>query len=582
MKSFFKSVLATMVGILLLWTLLFFTFLFVGIASLSSTSTTTVSPNSLLEINLNGAIVERVMDNPFDKMFDNSNSQTIGLNQILTAIESAKTDDNIKGISLYINNIFAPYATIEELRNALIDFRTSGKFVYAYSEMMPQKSYYLATAGDSVFLHPQGSIIFSGLSAEVLFFKQLLQKLEIEPQIIRHGEFKSAIEPFVLDKMSSANREQMQTYINSTWERVCADIAKSRKITIDKINATADSLTLFYNTPMAVTENFIDGLYYSDEYELLLKKKLKVEKSKDVKKISLSDYSKSLKAKKSSSNQIAVIYATGDIMDKEGDYQTIGYNIAKEISKARQNKTIKAIVLRVNSGGGSALMSDIIWREVMLCKNQKSIVVSMGDYAASGGYYISCAADYIVAQPTTLTGSIGVFGVIPNIEKFLSNKLGITTDNVKTNMHADALSLTRPMSDYEKLVIQKSVENVYDVFLQHVSQGRNMTVKEVDAIAQGRVWTGADAMKIGLVDTLGGLDLAIRIAAERAKIENYTLVEKPFIKNFFEEFTTTLLESKIAKNMQKTQQFYQYYDYFESLSRLNGIQARIPFIITMQ
>lgn len=582
MKSFFKSVLATMVGILLLWTLLFFTFLFVGIASLSSTSTTTVSPNSLLELNLNGAIVERVMDNPFDKMFDNSNSQTIGLNQILTAIESAKTDDNIKGISLYINNIFAPYATIEELRNALIDFRTSGKFVYAYSEMMPQKSYYLATAGDSVFLHPQGSIIFSGLSAEVLFFKQLLQKLEIEPQIIRHGEFKSAIEPFVLDKMSSANREQMQTYINSTWERVCADIAKSRKITIDKINATADSLTLFYNTPMAVTENFIDGLYYSDEYELLLKKKLKVEKSKDVKKISLSDYSKSLKAKKSSSNQIAVIYATGDIMDKEGDYQTIGYNIAKEISKARQNKTIKAIVLRVNSGGGSALMSDIIWREVMLCKNQKPIVVSMGDYAASGGYYISCAADYIVAQPITLTGSIGVFGVIPNIEKFLSNKLGITTDNVKTNMHADALSLTRPMSDYEKLVIQKSVENVYDVFLQHVSQGRNMTVKEVDAIAQGRVWTGADAMKIGLVDTLGGLDLAIRIAAERAKIENYTLVEKPFIKNFFEEFTTTLLESKIAKNMQKTQQFYQYYDYFESLSRLNGIQARIPFIITMQ
>ncbi len=579
MKNFFKAVLATMLGVLLLWTLLFFTILFIGISSLSSTSKVTIKPNSILELNLNSTIVERVMDNPFDKIFNKSNNQIIGLNYILAAIKDAKTNDNIKGISLSLNNIIAPYATIEELRNALIDFRTSGKFIYTYSETMSQKSYYLATVSDSIFLHPQGTIIFNGLSAEILFFKQLLQKLEIESQIIRHGEFKSAIEPFVLDKMSNANKEQMQTVIRSTWTSICSNIAKNRKINIEKINAIADSLTLFYNTPLAVTENFIDKLSYKDEYESLLKEKLNTKK---LKKISLSDYTKSLKLKQTSSNQIAIIYAVGDIIDEEGSYQTIGYNIAEEISKARQNKTIKAIVLRVNSGGGSALMSDIIWREVALCKNQKPIIVSMGDYAASGGYYIACAADYIVAQPTTLTGSIGVFGIIPNIEKFLSNKLGITTDNVKTNAHSDAPSLTRTMTPYEKLTIQKSVENVYDVFLHHVSEGRNMTIKKVDAIAQGRVWTGTDALNIGLIDTLGGLDLAVSIAAKKAKIENYTIVERPFIKSFLEEFSTALLESKISINKMKSTQLYPYYTYVETLSHLNGIQARIPFIITMQ
>ena len=572
-----------MVGIIFLWILTFFTVLIIGIASLSS-SPTTVKSNSVLELNLNGAIQERTMDNPFEKFMDKTNEQTMGLNRILTAIKNAETDNNIKGISLYVNNINASYASIEELRNALIHFKKSGKFIYTYAESMSQNAYYLATASDSIFVHPEGSIILNGLSAEVIFIHQLLDKLEIEPQIVRHGEFKSAVEIFILDKMSNANKEQMQEFVTSTWEHICSNISNSRNISNEKINRIADSLLLLFDTKLAVNEHFIDGLKYKDEYESLLKKKLQVEETRNFNKISLFEYLKTLKPQKSSPNQIAVIYAAGDIIEKEGDYENIGYGIAEEIKDARQDKAVKAIVLRVNSGGGSALMSDVIWREVTLTKKVKPIIVSMGDFAASGGYYISCAADYIVAQPTTITGSIGVFGVIPNIQNFLSHKLGITTDIVKTNIHSDAISITRPMSNYEKIVLQKSIEKVYNTFLQHVSDGRNMSVAEVDSIAQGRIWTGIDAMKIGLVDTLGGLDLAIQIAAKKAAVKNYTLSERPIIKDFFEEFASSLMETKLSKKMNtmKNEKIYQYYTYIETLNHINGIQARIPFLINIQ
>ncbi|MBP7102462.1 MAG: signal peptide peptidase SppA [Bacteroidales bacterium] len=583
MKNFFKAVLATMVGLILLWTLLFFTILTIGIASFS-TSQPIVKSNSILELNLNGIIKERIIDNPFDQLYGNNAITTIGLNHILSAIKHAENDNNIKGISLYVCDLQSSYASIEEIRNALIDFRKTGKFVYCYSEKMSQKAYYLATASDSIFIHPQGSIELKGIGAEVLFFSKLLDKLNIEAQIIRHGEYKSAIEPFILDKMSAANREQMEVYVHSTWKNICLDICNSRNIDVEKINSIADNLSFLYDIPLSLQEKFIDGLAYQDEYESLLKQKLQVEKSREINKISFSDYLKTIKAQRSTPNQIAVIYAIGNIIDDKGDYENIGQEIAQEISKARQEKDVKAVVLRVNSGGGSALMSDIIWREVLLTKKEKPIVVSMGDYAASGGYYISCAASYIVAQPSTLTGSIGVFGVIPNINKFLSTKLGITTDQVMTNTYSDAISITRPMKKHEKEILQKSIENIYTTFINHVAEGRNLSLEEVDNIAQGRVWTGIDAMKIGLVDTLGGLDLAIKIAAKKANLKNYSISEKPIIKDFFEQFTSSLLESKVSQkiNILKTKNVYQYFDYMETLTQLEGVQARIPFIINIE
>jgi protease-4 len=584
MKSFFKAVLATIVGILFLWILLFITFLSIGIASLTS-SHTPIKSNSVLSLDLNGIINERAPDNPFENFYGNTSPKVLGLNTLLSLIKKAEKDNNIKGISLYANYIQTDYASLDELRQALLHFRKTGKFVYSYSDNMSQNVYYLATACDSIFIHPQGNVEFKGLMAEVIFFNKLLKKLDIDAQIIRHGEFKSAVEPFIMDKMSKANREQMQMYVESTWNNICQGINESRKIEIETINRIADSILFLYNTPLALHENFIDVIAYRDEYEAFLKKKLQIDASRDYNSVSIKDYKKSiLKEQTSPHNKIAVIYANGNIIDGQGDYENIGFEIADEIKKAREEKSIKAVVIRINSGGGSALMSDIIWREVDLTKKVKPIVVSMGNYAASGGYYIACAADFIVAQPSTLTGSIGAFGIIPNIEKFLSNKIGITTDHVKTNQHADIISITHPMDNYQKEVLQKGIENVYMTFVQHVAEGRDMSVEEVDSIAQGRIWTGTDAYKIGLVDTLGGLDLAIRIAAKKANMKNYSVVEKPVLKEFFEQLTESLMETSISKklNFLKINNVYPYYECWEQINKFNGIQTRLPFILTIK
>lgn len=584
MKSFFKAVLATIVGILFLWILLFITFLSIGIASLTSTHTP-IKSNSVLVLNLNGIINERAPDNPFENFYGNTNPKVLGLNTLLSIIKKAEKDNNIKGISLYANYIETDYASLDELRQSLLHFRKTGKFVYSYSDNMSQNVYYLATACDSIFIHPQGNVEFKGLMAEVLFFNKLLKKLDIDAQIIRHGEFKSAVEPFIMDKMSKANREQMQMYVESTWNNICQGINESRGIEIETINRIADSILFLYNTPLALDENFIDVIAYRDEYEAFLKKKLHIDASRDYNSVSIKDYKKSiLKEQTSPHNKITVIYANGNIIDGQGDYENIGFEIADEIKKAREEKSIKAVVIRINSGGGSALMSDIIWREVDLTKKVKPVVVSMGNYAASGGYYIACAADFIVAQPSTLTGSIGAFGIIPNIEKFLSNKIGITTDYVKTNQHADVISITHPMDNYQKVVLQKGIENVYMTFVQHVAEGRDMSVEEVDSIAQGRIWTGADAYKIGLVDTLGGLDLAIRMAAKKANLKNYSIVEKPILKEFFEQLTESLMETSISNklNFLKINKVYPYYECWEQINQLNGIQTRLPFILTIK
>jgi protease-4 len=529
MKTFFKMLLATIVGTMLSLVLIVFFFMIVGIAALSKDSVPVIASKSVLVLELNCPIEERVQDNPFEKYSSAfSTGGSLGLNTLLDNIAKAKADGNIAGIYLDISNVSAPLATLSEIRKALADFKESGKFVYCYSESLSQGSYYLASVATKIYLNPQGMIDMRGLSAQTLFFKGLLDKMDIEMQVIRHGTFKSAVEPFILDKMSEANRLQVETFLGSMWKSVVADISKSRSIDAQTINNVCDSLAFVSDRKLAEELGFVDGLIYKDEFESFVRTQLKLDTAATINWVSLKDYKKIPVVEKKSKDEIAVIYAVGNIVDGKGEgINQIGTSTAEELAKARKNKNVKAIVFRVNSGGGSALASDLIWREVVLAQKEKPVVVSMGDYAASGGYYISCAADYIVAQSATITGSIGVFGVVPNMQKMLEKKMGITVDRVNTNASSDFFSALRPLSNYEIVQLQKMVNETYSIFTQRVADGRKLRLSFVDSIGQGRVWSGADALDLGLVDTLGGLDVAIAKAARLAKIEKYSTVEYP-------------------------------------------------------
>jgi protease-4 len=577
--------LATILGLILTPIVAGFIFIIVGIAALSGDNTPKIVPQSVLELELKGAIVERSVDNPFEKyafpmMY---NDRTLGLNTLAAAIKHAKEDDNIEGICLNISNFAASFAVLEELRNCLLDFKASGKFVYAYSEGLSKKAYYLATASDKVFLHPQGMLEFQGLSSEVMFYKGLLDKIDLDVQIIRHGTYKSAVEPFMLDKMSEASKEQVQTYLNSMWDHIVGNISKSRSIDVKKIHTACDSLLLIGDNEYAVKNGFIDSLLYRDQYEAFLCSQMGINQKNAVNRVSLKDYKKTIPSSGYKKDNIAVIYAVGSILDDEGDprQETIGYSTAEELAKARKDENVKAIVFRINSGGGSALTSETIWREVDLARKEKPVVISMSDYAASGGYYIACAGSYIVAQPTTITGSIGVFSVIPNFEKLLANKLGITIDRVTTNPYADLISVTRKMTAYERNVLQKNVENFYATFIQRVADGRNLSTTFVDSIGQGRVWSGVDALRLNLVDTLGGLDVAVAKAAELANITNYSISEYPVLKEFFQEFVETFLDNSVSSKLQKSNlyQTYTYFNFVETALEIKGVQARIPYKI---
>lgn len=563
------------------------------VSSASNEEKVVVKSNSILEINLERPIQDNPSNNPLENFnFSSFEDETpLSLRSIIGNIQKAKNDSKIKGIYLNIPSLQANLASTEELRKALVDFKESGKFIVSYSESYGQLDYYLCSVADEMYLNPAGDLTFKGLSSQLLFFKDALDRLDIEMQVIRHGKFKSAIEPFIRNDMSAENREQISTLINSIWNNMQNNIAKSRGLSLAELNNIADKL-LIRTAEDGVEYGLVDALKYQDEVQQILMEKIDVKAEDDLNLMALGKYKKVkiLKGKNAdttlntpyeyykASDKIAIIYAEGEIVSGESKDGSMGSNtIAKAIKKAREDKKIKAIVMRVNSPGGSALASDVMWREVNLAKAEKPFIVSMGDVAASGGYYISCAADKIFAENSTITGSIGVFGLIPNISGFLEKKMGVHVDHVNSNTYSDATTLLRPMSDYERDAVQEMVEDIYSDFTEKVATGRGMTQAAVDSIGQGRVWTGGTALQIGLVDQIGGLEEAIIEAAKMAEVEQYRISnfpeeEDPF-KKMLENFGGSV-KAEIFSHPFKPAE--RYYHSIESTLQSRGLYMRLP------
>lgn len=584
-RKFWRVVFGSMLGFffsMILVSILYMVMLISMIGTLASASkeTTTIKNNSVLQLNLNQSVAERVIETPFDK-FNTYNAQ-IGLNDILACIKNAATDPKIKGIYLNSATVGASPASVKEIHDALVEFKKYGKFIYAYSDVLAQNGYYLASVADKIILNPAGSLDFKGYAFQVMFYKGLIDKLDVDVQILRHGQFKSAVEPYMLDKMSEANREQLTVLSNSLWKVFVDDISAARKIPADSLNAIAENL-LCATPEDALRLKMVDQLGYPGDMEKLLKSKLNVGEDDDINFVSISKYKKSITENTKAAAKIAVVYAVGEISDGKGDNSRGIYSesFIKEFKKAYKDNDVKAIVLRINSPGGSALASENIWREIENAKKAGKIVVtSMGDYAASGGYYIACNSNYIIAQPNTLTGSIGVFGMIPSFQNLLKNKLGITVDVVKTNQHADYGTGLRPLDGTEMATIQNSIEQIYSTFTKRVADGRKMTVAQVDSIGQGRVWAGVDALNLGLVDKLGNIDDAIAKAAELAKISNYSIVYYPKQKDWFTLFFSNDDELEAALKT-KLGSLYFTYEGIDHVLNQKGIQARIPMEITI-
>jgi len=584
MKDFFKYLLATVVGILITSLLTFFVFLgVIGTIMSKSDKPIDVKDNSLLVLKLNKEIADRGSNNPmanFDFMAMKPVT-TVGLNDILKAIKNAADDPKIKGIYIENENIPAGAATLEEIRNALIKFKESGKFIISYGNVYSQKSYYLASVADKVMLNPEGAIDWVGLRSEIMFFKNALEKLGVEAQIIRHGKFKSAVEPFMSEKMSPENREQTITYLGSIWNHWVDGIAQERGLEVKDLNLWADNLDI-RNAKTALEHNMIDSLVYKDEVIDMLKELTDTKPKKDINSISIEQYAKVPAPRKQKGlvkEKIAVVYASGEIsMGEKTEGGIGGEGFAKAIREARRDSSVKAIVLRVNSPGGSALASELIWREMSLAREVKPVIVSMGDVAASGGYYIAAPADVIIANPTTITGSIGVFGMIPNVQQAMNKKLGINIDVVKTNRSSDLGTLFRPLTAEERAVIQLGIEDVYTTFVGHVANGRDLTVEQVDEIGQGRVWSGINALDIKLIDEFGGLDRAIEVAAERAELEEYRITELPKQEDPFQALLNELTGSAKMKMFEKEFGFaYKQYSRIQSIIDNKGVQARLPY-----
>ena len=585
MKQFFKFMFASALGLVLGIFLLFAILGGIG-ASMGDKQSVTVKDKSVLHIKLNYEIKERGVNCPFGN-FDPAtfkSKPSVGLNDILASLKNAAKDDKIKGIYFDMQSVPAGMATVEEIRNALIEFKESGKWIVSYSEIYSQKAYYLASVSDELWLNPQGMVEWKGLGSQMMFLKGMFEKLEVEPQIIRYGKFKSAVEPLILDKMSEANRMQTMTYMSDLWNKMLRGISEVRGKTVGELDGFAQNATI-QNGKDALENGLVDELLYKDEVTARLKAKLEIEKEDEkINFIGLAKYKDAPKAKGddeevTKKEKIAVVYAVGSIEGGQGDDETIGSEkISAEIRKARLDDKIKAIVLRVNSPGGSALASDVIWREVVLAREAKPVVVSMGDVAASGGYYIACAADTILAQPNTITGSIGVFGVLWNAQKMINNKLGIMIDTVKTNRFADLGTPLRALTPLERDIIQNGVNEIYEDFITKVGQGRGMTTAQVDSIGQGRVWSGEDALEIGLVDLLGGIDDAVEIAANMAKVENYRVVEYPAQKDPIEQMIQEISgqgEEVFLKH--RLGAYYKYVKDVEELMQMQGVQARMPY-----
>ncbi len=601
MKSFLKYTLATIVGILLVNMFMFLIFVgLIGAIAAMSDKSIEVKDNSLLVIRLENEILDRVTDNPLENIdfLTMTPKKSLGMNKILSSIKRAAKDNRIIGIYLDLTDIqgnFGALAFTEEIRNALQKFKESGKFIYSYSNLgYSQKSYYLATVADKIYVNPETPLLLSEMSSSISFYKETLAKLGIQPEVVKVGKFKSAVEPFISNEMSEANREQVKKYLDSSWGTLVKGISESRNIPADSINALTNRFNI-YTCEQLKDYGYFDDVIYEDQMLTILKKKCHPEAAGDSSRLNhsklnqvlLSDYQNIPlpETDKLNKGKIAVIYAQGEI-GMEQSANSIGPDLAKTIRKVRENDKIKAVVLRVNSPGGSALTSDIIWRETELLRKTKPLIVSMGNVAASGGYYISCAADTIVAEPTTLTGSIGIFGLFFSGEKLIKDKIGITTEVVKTNTHSDfggsyPLPLpisSRPLTPYERNVLQNYVNRGYETFLNRVMEGRGFTRDELHAIAQGRVWTGADALKIGLVDVLGGLEDALQIAAVKAGLENYSLTEYPVLKNPIEEFFNGLTGSvKTRLLKEELGDFYPTWNQIKNRIQQQGLMARIPY-----
>jgi len=582
MGGFFKMFFASLLALIIFSVIGFFLFL-VLIAGLAKSDAPLVEKNSVLVINIGQSFQEQKMESPLATFSSNDELSVPGVYDVVRLIQKAAKDDKIKGI--YLQSGLNPngFATSEEIRNALLAFKKSGKFIIAYSEMMNQKSYHVANVADKVYVNPKGFFDWAGFSSELLFLKGTLEKLDIEPQIFYAGKFKSATEPLRTDKMTPENKLQTSVWLGDLYAHFLLKAAEQRKIDTATLHQYANEAAI--KIPQdAVDKKLIDGVKYDDEIKDEIKEKLKLGKYDKINFITINSYLKSGSYKKTTGERIALIYAQGNIVDGGGEQQgqIASADYIKLIRKARLDKTIKAIVFRVNSGGGSALASETIWRELSLAKKEKPVVVSFGDVAASGGYYISCGADSIFASPTTITGSIGVFGIIPNMEGFFKNKLGVTFDGVKTAPYADLGAIYRPMNENEKKFVQQSIDEIYMSFKQRVADGRKKTVEYIDSIGQGRVWSGSKAIENGLIDKFGGLQDAVDCAARMAKLTKYRLTEYPENQNFFDKLfgrsrDNTLLRSEMMKKELGEEQFKIYQEMIRVKQMTNTPQTRIPF-----
>jgi len=585
---FLGNVLATIVGIFIFCMIFFFGIIIIGAIAGSGDDTVSVKKNSVIELDLSKVSLDYAGKTNY-KDFNYFEAHHDGVTDILNAIEAAKTDDKIKGISILNNQSQLGLAQSKAVRDKLEEFKKSGKFVYAYANYYSQGEYYLNSVADQVYLNPMGEVDFKGLSSEIIYMKDLQEKSGVKMEVIRHGKYKSAVEPYLSQEMSPENREQMTVLLNSVWNTIVADISKSRKLSVAQLNAIAN--TLGARTPeLALANKLVDKVAYEDEYHDMIRAKLKVDKKEKYDIVSITDYAKKASSTVedySKDDIIAVIYAQGEIAGGEGDVNVIGEgSIKRSLQEARDDKDVKAIVLRVNSPGGSALTSELIWREIEITKKVKPVVVSMGNYAASGGYYIAANADRIFAEPNTITGSIGVFGMLPNMNQ-LGKNIGINAEQVKTHENASGYSVFEPIDENFKGFVLESIEKTYATFLKRVADGRKMTTEQVDAIAQGRVWTGVDAHKLGLVDEIGGLDAAIKYAAKLGKTSSYRTENYPEYEKNFEDLLanfTGIAMFKTKEQLLKEQLGEEGFQMLEQIKRVKsrkGIQAIMPYEIVI-
>lgn len=592
MKDFIKNVLATMVG-------MFGFFIVMGVIGMmsiigmiaSGNAAQNVEKNSVFVLNLSGTISEQGSENPLS-MFTGDNSLNSGLNDILSSIKKAKANDDIKGIYIEAGALAANYATLQEIRNALADFRKSGKWIVAYGDFYTQGAYYVASVADKVYINPKGIVDWHGIGAQTMFYKDFMAKFGVKWEVVKVGTFKSATETFTEEKMSDANRLQTQTFINGTWRNVCDAVSKSRGISVDSLNSYADSYLALQATETLVKAKMVDGMMYGDQVKDAVKKIMKLEKDDDISQLTLNDML-NVKDGKVEGSEIAVYYAEGDIVQDPKAATMFGNNnyiasrkVCKDLEDLMNDDDVKAVVVRINSGGGDAYASEQMWHQMSELRKVKPVVVSMGDYAASGAYYMSAPASWIVAQPNTLTGSIGIFAVIPDLSGLVTTKLGVRFDEVKTNRNSNFGNLmARPFNAEEKAMLQASVNRGYSLFRQRVAEGRRLPVESVEKIAQGRVWIATDALNIKLVDQLGGIDDAVKKAAELAKLKDYYTSDYPAAASWMDAMLNSMSSSGTYLDEQLRQtlgDFYQPFTMLRSIDKREAIQARIPYAISIK